>query len=166
MGIRTNVYLALGAALYEIKDENENRLFQTVDLWNNQWQYLESEKPFDFPAVFIQFEKIEWQQLSGGRQMGEILFVLHIGYKNTLSTRYRPDMDLKPFAGLDYPDVIHNAIIGLNNDFISGVTRTGSAHDHDHDQINAQMEKYKAVIYDCSGEKQLTRKPVKPEFGI
>lgn len=165
MSVRGNLYLALAAELYRMPKEGEEPLFKTIDLFNNQFEYLDVEKPFLYPCAFIEFVKWEWKQLGGGMQEGKLIFNVHIGYKNGMSTQYKPGMDAAGLENLELIDEVYRRLCAFGaDDLITGVTRTGSLYDHNHDQINAHIEQFMALVYDDSAVKKLTRISVKPNI--
>ena len=49
-----------------------------VDLWNNQVQLLNGGSAFPVPAVFIEFEQIDWKQQNMGARRGALAVRLHV----------------------------------------------------------------------------------------
>lgn len=49
-----------------------------MDLWNDQVNLLNGGSAFDMPAVFVEFEQIDWHQQNAGARRGDIAVRLHI----------------------------------------------------------------------------------------
>jgi hypothetical protein bfra3_16213 len=49
-----------------------------IDLWNQQMGFLEQEKPFRLPAVFIEFSPTEWTHADNGSYKTNQEVRLHI----------------------------------------------------------------------------------------
>lgn len=55
--------------------------FQTVLIWNNQFQYIEDGSSYSFamPCVFVEIQTNNTQDLSGSYQGSDIDVIIHIG---------------------------------------------------------------------------------------
>ena len=49
-----------------------------VSLWNRNPEQLSKQKAFRLPAVFVEFEPIEWSQLSRGARSADVRVRLHV----------------------------------------------------------------------------------------
>lgn len=76
--MRTFIYQALTERLKAWKDGNGAPVVRTIDLWNEQVEFIEQEDAFDTPAVFIEFRPVQWGTLGGSVQRAELTLRLHI----------------------------------------------------------------------------------------
>ena len=49
-----------------------------IDLWNNNVQTLNGGAVWPLPAVFVEFEPIEWRQQNNGARRGDVAVRLHL----------------------------------------------------------------------------------------
>ena len=63
MSAKLVLYNALKAKLLAIKDDQTvpETIVKTSGHWNSQFDLIEQEIPFKFPAVFIEFSNLEWK---------------------------------------------------------------------------------------------------------
>lgn len=76
--MRTFIYQSLTERLKAWKDGDGVPVIRTVDLWNEQVEFIEQEEAFDTPAVFIEFRPVQWGTLGGSVQRAELTLRLHI----------------------------------------------------------------------------------------
>lgn len=76
--MRANIYKALVAKLKEYTDAEGNQVFKHFDLWNEQVEFIEDESPFEMPAVFIEFQTINWGDTMQNIQRGQCPIRLHV----------------------------------------------------------------------------------------
>jgi hypothetical protein len=168
----------LKAAVYTIpEDENgdpvtdeegdpiHNPKIMHADLWNRQIEFLEKERPFKFPAVFIEFLPIEYRQLGLKAQEADVSFKLHVVSKHLGSTSDGASYQDAALAHLDLLDEIHYALSGWSTSYSGPMVRTGSVPNHDHAEIIAETETYRACMTDLSGVKRVVEvEEVTPVF--
>ncbi len=70
--MRKNVFKAIADAVAAVPG------VAFVDLWNNQVQTLNGGKAFALPAVFVEFEAVEWKQQNMGARRGALAVRLHV----------------------------------------------------------------------------------------
>ena len=46
-------------------------LIKHIDLWNHNVEFIEQEENWERPAVFVEFEPIEWRQQNNGARRGD-----------------------------------------------------------------------------------------------
>ena len=76
--MRKFLYLSLMDKILALKNEAGESVIKTVDLWNEQVEFIEQEDPFELPAIFIEFQPIRWMSLSGDVQQADATIRLHI----------------------------------------------------------------------------------------
>ena len=71
--MRKAIYKAVADRL-----KNQKVGVKFVSLWNRNTEQLSKQKAFRLPAVFVEFEPIEWSQLSRGARAADIRVRLHV----------------------------------------------------------------------------------------
>lgn len=158
-GIFEKMYTELGDRIAKLCLPSGERIIKTIDLWNNQWANLSTEKAFLFPSVFIEFMPIQWRSVGGGVQVADALITLHIGSKTNASSRDGNTEKPTFLKHLRTIDAVHALITGWGNEtgYMSSFTRVSSTHDHDHDDIISHMEVYRVTVKDFSAQKPMLK---------
>ena len=74
--MRAEIYKAIKTALKSNK--NDGNEVQYVGLWNNEIENIQGNIAFPLPAVFVEFETIEWEQGGLNMRTGDVAIRLHI----------------------------------------------------------------------------------------
>lgn len=139
--MRTFIYKALTERLKAWKDDGGAPVVKTVDLWNEQVEFIEQEEAFDTPAVFIEFRPVQWGTLGGSVQRAELTLRLHIvtAWQGSArdGSRYR-EQALERFNLLDRMDALLFNFAGSSGE--EGVSfclfrRTASHTNHNHGEL-------------------------------
>lgn len=160
LGLREKMYRDICQRLALLVDSNQKPVIESIDLWNNQWNYLEKEKVFGFPCVFIEFRSLPWTQLGGKQQQSSATIALHIGGRTNAASRWgNPQMDVA-LKHLRVIDAIHYVMSGWGSEtgYMGSFTRILSENDHDHDDIIADVESYKVLVKDESAMPNFIKK--------
>lgn len=113
-----------------------------MDLWNNNVQALNGGAVWPLPAVFVEFETIEWRQQNNGARRGDVAVRLHL-VTRAVSTHGTSDPNMPDALGfLDLIDRVNAAMQGLRGDNFSGFQLTTSATNHDHAELMESVERY------------------------
>ena len=123
-----------------------------ISLWNRNTEQLTKQTAFRLPAVFVEFETIEWSQLTKGVRSAELKVRLHI-VTQTLATpeqggRYQD----RALEHLDLIERVSAAMQGLCGEGFNGFMLIESVTDHDHERIEHHEECYVTRITDTSGQ--------------
>ena len=113
-----------------------------IDLWNNNIAVLSGGAVWPRPAVFVEFEAIEWRQQQNRARMADIAVRLHIV---TDAVSYNGSTDPKQDSALAFFDLINKvnaAMQGLRGDNFAGFMLTTSATNHDHAELIESVERY------------------------
>lgn len=75
--MRKAIFLAIADALCpanpaDPKADTSKNIVPYVDLWNDQVNLLGGGTAFETPAVFVEFEEINWHQQNAGARRGDI----------------------------------------------------------------------------------------------
>lgn len=164
--MRKLVYELLRTALLSI-EQDDQPVIQHVDVWNNQVEYAQEEQPFMTPAVFIEFDAIDWQPLLRGVREAVITVRLHV-VTDTRVGRWSDAIER-----LELADDINRALHGLNgviqgigadviqNNFhvegdtplydspqsvINTITHSRSITDHNFDELADNIEEFQCHV--------------------
>lgn len=113
-----------------------------LNLWNNNIAVLSGGAVWPRPAVFVEFETIEWKQLQNRARMADIAVRLHIV---TDAVSYNGSTDTKQETALAFFDLLNRvnaAMQGLRGDNFAGFMLTTSATNHDHAELIESVERY------------------------
>lgn len=139
--MRATIYNQITAALQGIAE------IAHVGLWNNQMQYIAEEQPFDTPAVFIEFDPIEWQHLLHGVREAVVTIRLHVITDSRVGTWS------DTIAVFNLLDSINAELHGLhhttsNGSVMDALTLVNSTTDHNFDELQENVETYTCHITD------------------
>lgn len=121
-----------------------------IDLWNNNIAVLSGGAVWPRPAVFVEFETIEWRQQQNRARMADIAVRLHIV---TDAVSYNGSTDPKQdtaLAILDLLNKVNAAMQGLRGENFAGFMLTTSATNHDHAELIESVERYITRAQDTS----------------
>lgn len=121
-----------------------------LDLWNNNIAVLSGGAVWPRPAVFIEFETIEWRQQQNRVRMADIAVRLHIV---TDAVSYNGSTDPKQDTALAFLDLLNKvnaAMQGLRGENFAGFMLTTSATNHDHAELIESVERYITRAQDTS----------------
>ena len=129
----------------EIDDELCNRAIKHIDLWNHNVEFIEQESAWDRPAVFIEFEPIQWITIVPGieyRAEGRVR--LHIVTDWSTAVEDGTDGADKFF---ELPDRIHDVLAGLEGKCFRDFTLAESLTNHNHEDIVESIEVYSFIAF-------------------
>lgn len=113
-----------------------------IDLWNNNIAVLSGGAVWPRPAVFVEFEAIEWRQQQNRARMADIAVRLHVV---TDAVSYNGSTDPKQDSALAFLDLLNKvnaAMQGLRRENFAGFMLTTSATNHDHAELIESVERY------------------------
>lgn len=148
--MKTEIYTSIANLLGDIKDENNNPVFKHFNLWNRQVEFLEKEIPFLLPAVFVEFENIQWKTLGGGvAQEADVSIKLHVvsawrGPTGIETRDLHENLSYLNLTSLIF-ERLQNKAFCRNGGFF---TRVSSETDHDHEKIIHECETYVGHVVD------------------
>lgn len=128
-----------------------------VDLWNDDGSHFAGGGVYPLPAVFIEFEAIEWKQQGMGARRGSLALRLHV-LTRAVSTHGHTDPRIpEALAVFDLLDHINAAMQGLRGDNFSGFMLTTSATNHAHAEIWENVERYICGVQDITAMRPNSR---------
>ncbi|MEG1998566.1 MAG: hypothetical protein RRY55_01220 [Bacteroidales bacterium] len=164
--MRKQLYLDIKERLKTAETAVGEPLFRHFDLWNQQVEFIEAETPFVCPAVFVEFDRIDWRTLGNCVQECTLRVRLHIvteWYSDTAD--YSPTED----QALEYLDIIDRAVAvlqGFNTSYMTGWQRSASITNHDHERFVDSVEEYVCMLRDTSACRSYIPVEVRPVVTI
>lgn len=154
LSIEREIYTQIKAELEDITWTDQDSVTQTlknVDKYRGQFDPEKAAQlqPSDFPAVFIQFSRENYSNLTFGVQMYDLMVTLHFGFES-----YQ-DTELWVFQ-------VKQAIHAVMHQFqpenltCSMLQRTGEVQEDIHEQIQDFQQTYKCTIKDFSADRRPT----------
>jgi hypothetical protein len=155
----SQLYLAYEAQLKTIKHpETGEPFFKHFDLWNQNVEFIEKETPFATPALFFEFDPIQWRTMGQQLQDADLTIRLHIVTKWYGQTKENTPAEIRQ-SMLDYlniPALVVKALQGYCTPFTNGLMRTQSIVNHDHVRYVDSIEEYVCRVQDNSAQKTYT----------
>lgn len=109
-----------------------------VDLYNNQFEHEPEEKPFKYPAIFIEFSDIQYFDGTSGVQKCELEMTLHCGFHSLVDT----------INFLDTIQLISQSIHNFSGDYFSPFIRISENMDVNHDNVTVWQIVFKCTMTD------------------
>lgn len=114
-----------------------------VDLWNHNVEFIEQEEQWERPAVFIEFEPIQWRAIVPGVEYRtEGVVSLHVVTDWMGSSAEGSAMQDESLAVFDLLKEIHRAVALLEGETFREFDLIGSRTNHNHDEIVESVESY------------------------
>jgi len=102
-----------------------NNTVKHYGLWNNQIGNEQIEKPFRFPALFIEFTDIPYRSEGYGSQKIDLGFSVHCVFSQLIQ-----DLDM-----LDVVNQVGLTLHGFALDYSTNITRVSEVQDVDRDRL-------------------------------
>lgn len=132
--MRKQIFMAIAEALEKMPD------VKFIDIWNNQVEQLSGGALFPTPAIFIEFETLEWTQQNIHTRRGTLGVRLHVVTRAVVTHGFR-DPNMKEALKLfDLLESINNMMQNLKGENFTGVMLTASATNHDHAELIESVE--------------------------
>ena len=138
MSVKADLFVDLKARILAMAPE-----IKTVKRWNNQIEPEndDREDPIEYPAVYIAFSRIIWEQYQVGIQKGDIVVTIH-----TVPEKYNTEDE----EFYDTLESVHLAVQNYEEEYFIPLIRLEDREDDDHDiRIDYQTD-YTSLITDCS----------------
>lgn len=150
--MRKALYLAI---IERLKAANLG--IQHYSLWNNNIESLSTEQGYQFPAVFIEFEPIQWAQEQQRVRTAQIRVRLHIVTDTLGSPADGSQYQQEGLAHLDLLEQIDAAVQGLCGENFNGFMLVESVPDTDHENVLHNEECFVTQVCDQTAVKQTVR---------
>lgn len=119
-----------------------------IDLYRGQYLNTADYCAWDTPAVFIEFQPIQWQNLGQNCQQGILMPSFHLVIGNLAATRHQdtPEPDALDFLSLI--DKLHTALQGCIISQCNELMRDRTDFDQSFDQLYVCRLSYRCLIDD------------------
>lgn len=160
--MRKAIFLAIADALCPENPADPNAdtskdIVPYVDLWNDQVNLLGGGTAFETPAVFVEFEQIDWKQQNAGARRGDIPVRLHIVTRAVAAHGVHDQRMGDVLAVFDLINAINAKMQGLRGEGFAGFQLTTSATNHNHAELVENVERLVTSAQDCTGMRQISR---------
>ena len=146
--MRKAIYKAVADRL-----KNQKVGVKFVSLWNRNTEQLSKQKAFRLPAVFVEFEPIEWSQLSRGARSADIRVRLHVVTETLASPEEGGKYQDRALEHLDLIERIDAEVQGLSGEGFNCFMLVESVTDHDHERVQHDEECFVTRATDISAVK-------------
>ena len=146
--MRKAIYKAVADRL-----KNQKVGVKFVSLWNRNTEQLSKQKAFRLPAVFVEFEPIEWSQLSRGARSADIRVRLHVVTETLASPEEGGKYQDRALEHLDLIERIDAEVQGLSGEGFNCFMLVESVTDHDHERVQHDEECFVTHATDTSAVK-------------
>ena len=148
--MRADIYKALVEKLKEYTDAEGNQVFKHFDLWNEQVDFIEDETPFETPAVFVEFQTINWGDTMQRVQRGTLPLRLHVVSEWKGASNDGSIYQDEALKRLDLLDGMANHIFdwrydknGIN---VQRMQRKSSHTNHNHGELVEDIEDFSCIV--------------------
>jgi hypothetical protein len=152
--MRKFLYKSIVEKLKEIKDSDDNAVIKHFDVWNNNLVYIQENEPFQCPAVFVEFGRIEWRHQGGGVREAAVEIILHVVTQRNAPTSHEltyEDLSLQFFDLLTQINVcLHGHSKTEYNFGQDDLTSTYSITDHNFEELRHDIEGFSCHVCDAS----------------
>lgn len=146
--MRKTIYKAITTRL-----NGANLDIKHISLWNRNTEQLATQKGFRLPAVFVEFEPIQWSQLQSRARSADLRIRLHIVTETLATPEDGSSYQDQALEHLDLIESISGVMQGLCGDGFNGLMLVESVTDHDHERIEQNEECYITRVTDTSAVK-------------
>lgn len=140
--MRGTLYLALCERLSD--------MFQHIDLWNSNIQFITEEQAWECPACFIEFEPINWKLLGNGVEQAIVGVKLHIVTRciapGSAGSPYQEDA----IAYFDLLDQLNARLHRFSGACFGFFQRKQSVTNANHAELIESVERYEVAVMDNS----------------
>lgn len=121
-----------------------------VDLWNDEVNQLNGGSAFALPAVFVEFEQIDWRQENNGARRATAGVRLHVVTRSVPTHGHRDPRMAEALALFDLLNDINRAMQALRGDNFAGFQLTTSATNHAHTELVESVERFAVAVQDVT----------------
>lgn len=147
--MRKQIYLAICTALTEQVTD-----VKFIDLWNENITALAGGAAWPTPAVFVEFEPIQWRQHQLGNRRAEIAVRLHVITRAVAYNGSNDERQEQALAYFDLIDQINAAMQGLRGTNFAAFMLSASISNHNHDELIESVERFITSAQDTTAVNQ------------
>lgn len=156
MSIRKDI---INAVFNRISDNVPEVKF--IDLWNEHMADITGGASWPMPAVFIEFEEIQWRQEGLNSRRADVGLRLHIITQAVNTSSGHTDANMQ--SALEYFDLIDRitaSLQGLHGDNFSPLMLSHSATNHNHAELIESIERFDFNARDNSAKTSASATPI------
>lgn len=127
---------------------------QHISLWNENTVELENQNGYAFPAVFVEFHPLSWKQAAGGVKKATARVSLHIVTETLADPSDGSKFQTQALENFDTIDATVAAVQGLQGDNFNAFQHVETNPDHNHEQVQHDIETFCTEITDVSAAKK------------
>lgn len=135
-----HIYSEVAGRLKAMTDTSGNPVFQYVDLWNRQPDYLAIEKVFKMPAAFVEVAGIQYTDIDGDETQCIITLALHVCHKQ---------LSNEDFTVYRLLQAAHAEVMEIESICIGRPERISTQTDTDHTSIVTVKDTYRIYSMTC-----------------
>lgn len=141
------IYLGISEALADV--DSDAGPIQHFDLWNQNVLFA-AEDVFPTPAVFIEFDAINYKPIKEDKQLCTPTIRLHVVTDAVCKSNIGSATINDALAYLDLIDKIHAKLAKLEGGVFGNFFRVSSIPNHDHGELLESVEVYTCSAADLS----------------
>ncbi len=123
-----------------------NGAIKHIDLWNHNVEFIEQEENWERPAVFIEFQPINWNAIRNGVEYrAEPIINLHVVTDWQGSSSADSEFREKSLEVFDLLEEIHRVLTCMEGETFAEFDLVKSTTDHNHEGIIENIETYQCV---------------------
>lgn len=140
--MRKELYKMLCDRLREVGDG----AVKHIDLWNHNVEFIEQENGWARPAVFVEFQPIQWDAIVNGVEYrAEPVVNLHVVTDWQGSSAADSAHRDESLAVFDLLEEIHKALTCMKGETFVEFDLVSSTTSHNHEDIIENIESYRCV---------------------
>ena len=126
--------------------EGWERAIKHIDLWNHNVEFIEQEEQWNRPAVFVEFQPIQWNAIQPGAEYrAEPLVSLHVVTDWQGSSAAGSAFMDESLSVFDLLEEIHKSLSCMEGETFLEFDLVESRTNHNHDEIIENIETYQCV---------------------
>lgn len=149
MSVKLTLYNAIKTKVLAMTDSGSNKIVNTFGHWNNQFDRINEEKQFLFPAVYLEFSSISWKtdvkvdnKNHTQQARGVCNLTIHVGVEN------KKDEDDSFPLDIAIIDSIYDQLNGLQGVQFTPLKRISESDDTNHNNIRHWLVVYETEIHE------------------
>ena len=115
---------------------------QFLDLWNDNVQNLAGGALWPTPALFVEFEAVEWRQEGRLGRMGNVAVRLHVVTREVKYNGYDDPRCQEALQRFDLIRQVNTAMQRLNGQGFTTFMLTTTATNHNHAELIEDVQRY------------------------
>lgn len=118
-----------------------------IDLWNHNVEFIEQEENWERPAVFVEFQPIQWITIQPGVEYRSKPVVnLHVVTDWHGSSSADSELREKSLEVFDLLEEIHKTLAGMEGETFAEFDLQESITNHNHEELVESIESYSCVF--------------------